>query len=55
MPDDARIPLFIRVPPQLKEVATMAAWRRKMSVSRFAEVALREKIEREEIEAEVAQ
>ncbi len=47
MSDDVRVPLFLRVLPDLKADVTDAAWTARMSVSRYCEEALREKLTRE--------
>lgn len=54
MADENRVPLFIRIPPGLKDEATQAAWMTKVSLSRFAESAIRDKIKqlKEPLDAE---
>lgn len=44
MADERRTPIFIRVPPGLKEEVAEAAWLARISVSHFAENALRDKL-----------
>ena len=46
MSDETRIPLFVRVPASLKDAVTDAAWSERLSVSRFTEEALRDRLRR---------
>jgi predicted HicB family RNase H-like nuclease len=50
MPDENRIPLFVRVPATLKDRTSDAAWRQRLSVSRFVEEAIRDRLRRVEEE-----
>ena len=44
MRDENRIPLFVRVPPSLKDEAAEAAKTAKVSVSRYVEAAIRDRL-----------
>jgi predicted HicB family RNase H-like nuclease len=46
VPDDTRIPLFVRVPADLKDEAGEAAYQERMSVSRYVEEAIRDRLRR---------
>lgn len=46
MPDENRVPLFVRVLPSVKDEAAEAAWRERVSVSRYVEEAIRERVRR---------
>ena len=50
MPEDNRIPLFVRIPPTLKDRAAEAAWQARMSVSRYVEEAIRDRLREREAE-----
>lgn len=48
MPDENRIPLFLRVPPSLKSELADMAWRARVSMSQYVEEAVRDRIRKEE-------
>ena len=51
MTDAPRIPLFVRMPPCLKDQAAEAAWRDRMSLARFVEEAVRDRLRKLEARA----
>lgn len=52
MLNDIRVALFVRVPADLKEKMANAAWMERVSVSRYVEDAIKEKLRRYEEMAE---
>jgi hypothetical protein len=50
VPEDNRVPLFMRILPDLKVKAAEAAWREHVSLARFVEEAVRDRLRGRETE-----
>ena len=55
MPDENRVPLFVRIPPALKNDLGRAAWSERVSVSRYVETALLAQLRQKEAQFVIAE
>lgn len=54
MPDEARVPLLIRLPPTVKADLRKLAWDERISMSRLVEDAIQDRLRQKESELAVA-